>query len=434
MSSDMCSTNEHENVIVANRLTKEFLSYENPAERLFELIINKKKIRKNSFLALSDVSFTLAKGEVLGVIGVNGAGKSTLLQLIAGTISPTSGSIRSNGRVAAILELGSGFNSEFSGKENIYLNAATLGLDSHLIDSKIASIIEFSGISSHIDKPVKTYSSGMLVRLAFAIATSVDPDILIIDEALSVGDGAFRRRSFDRIMEIQRNGAAILFCSHSLHQVETFCDRTIWLHDGKLKKIGQSSDVVRAYQDFLDSLDDSSSSAERSESSLTMSSDFQGINTKLQTVPSSTTGEAQFLSVNVCLDGQSGTELSGTSGKLHLEISINFQSDANLPAPTAAVAISTDTGRLVGSSLSHTHSMVFTRDASGIGYCKFSMGHLPLTRGRYRVGVYLFCENGIHGYAMIDPIAHLQIHHPGKETGYMVLPGTWETTGQIIHG
>lgn len=428
MSSELKVSSSGAPVVSATGLTKTYASYGNPAERLIELITNRQRAGKAAFTALHDVSFSLHRGEVLGIVGVNGAGKSTLLQLIAGTVTPSAGSVSTSGRIAAILELGSGFNPEFSGRENIYLNAATLGLDADTIDKKISAIIEFSGIGSHIAKPVKTYSSGMLVRLAFAIATSVEPDILIVDEALSVGDGAFRRRSFDRIMEIQRSGAAILFCSHSLYQVESFCDRAIWLHDGALRKIGPASEVVRAYQDFLDKPEDSvrghfdGHDEETPGDVLHNSEASSGAGAE-----ASSTGEAQFVSVDVRLDGQSGDELSGISGHACLEVDIVFRSDTRLAPPTAAVAISTENGRLVGSSLSHTHGTRFSIDADGVGRCKFALKNLPLNQGRYRIGVYLFCENGIHGYAMIDPVKYIHIHHPGNETGLIVFNGQWES-------
>ncbi|MDB5778321.1 MAG: transporter family protein, partial [Polaromonas sp.] len=172
--------------IVVENASKTYRLFSRPSHRLWQALFGRSKAYYTEFEALSDINFSLGKGEAFGIVGVNGAGKSTLLQLIAGTIQPTAGKVRSRGRIAALLELGSGFNTEFTGRENIYLNAATLGLGKREIDQKIDAIIEFSGIGSHIDQPVKTYSSGMYVRLAFSIATSVEPDILIVDEALSV--------------------------------------------------------------------------------------------------------------------------------------------------------------------------------------------------------------------------------------------------------
>ena len=206
------------------------------------------------FWSLRDVSLVLSRGEVLGIVGVNGAGKSSLLQLICGVLQATSGAVQVRGRIAALLELGAGFNPDFTGRENIELNATLLGLSPQEIKDKMQSIIEFSGIENFIDQPVKTYSSGMYVRLAFSIATSVEPDILVIDEALSVGDGAFARKSFDRIMALKDKGVTILFCSHNIYQVESLCERAIWLDQGQVKASGPAHQVCLKYNQFLDQL------------------------------------------------------------------------------------------------------------------------------------------------------------------------------------
>lgn len=242
----MCS----ELAIKVEKLTKRYKLYNKPSERLWETLGLLRRPVK-TFNALSDVSFELKKGEVLGIIGRNGAGKSTLLQLICGTLRPTSGSVQVTGRIAALLELGSGFNPEFSGRDNVYMNASVLGLSKAEIAGKFDDIVSFSELEAFIDQPVKTYSSGMIVRLAFAVATSVEPDILVIDEALSVGDGAFAKKSFDRIMALRDAGTSILFCSHSLYQVETLCSKAIWLKNGFIAEYGDVQSVVHHYSQFL---------------------------------------------------------------------------------------------------------------------------------------------------------------------------------------
>jgi len=205
----------------------------------------------------------LKRGEVLGVVGVNGAGKSSLLQLICGVLQPSEGLVQVQGRIAALLELGAGFNPDFTGRENIELNATLLGLSPAEIRQKTPAIIEFSGIGDFIDQAVKTYSSGMYVRLAFAIATSVEPDILVIDEALSVGDGAFARKSFDRIMDLKDQGVTILFCSHNIYQVEALCERAIWLDRGEVKASGPAGDECLQYNQFLDHMAEAESAKSR---------------------------------------------------------------------------------------------------------------------------------------------------------------------------
>ena len=213
-------------------VTKSYKLYNSPIDRLTSIFNLSKNKKYREFNALHNISIEIEKGDVLGIVGRNGAGKSTLLQLICGTLVPTSGEISVTGRIAALLELGSGFNPEVTGKENIFLNAAVLGITREEINEKVDEIIEFSGISDFINRPVKFYSSGMTVRLAFSIATSVSPEILVIDEALSVGDNEFSYKSFSRIEELRAKGATILFCSHSLYQVQSICNKAIWLEKG----------------------------------------------------------------------------------------------------------------------------------------------------------------------------------------------------------
>ena len=405
---------------------KTYRMYAHPSDRLKQAFFRRRRYY-TEFEALEKVDFRLRRGEAMGIVGVNGAGKSTLLQLIAGTVEPSRGSVRTRGRVAALLELGSGFNPEFTGRENIYLNAATLGLSKREIDERVDAIIEFAGVGPHIDQPVKTYSSGMYVRLAFSIATSVDPDVLIVDEALSVGDGAFRRRSFDRIMQIKEGGTTILFCSHALYQVEVFCDRALWLHRGRVQKIGKVPDVLRPYQEFLDAyVNDMNAEPFPSSGGLRpedrLPDDSAG---GLPPAVAAPRGEARIQSVQVRLDGQQGTELHGRSLVSRLEVDIDFVSDPSLPAPTAALVLSSESGKILGSCLSLTQGVVFERGPDGAGAIRVAVDRIPLNKGRYRVGVYLFCERGIHGYGMADPAAHISLHHGGPEQGAWLLNAAW---------
>jgi lipopolysaccharide transport system ATP-binding protein len=243
---------------VAN-LSKCYKIYENPIDRLKQSIFPKfhklagleqKKFYKE-FWALRNASFQVYKGETIGIIGKNGSGKSTLLQIICGTLSPTNGTVEVNGRVAALLELGAGFNPEFSGRENVYLNAAILGLSKEEIDSRFDEIITFAEIGGFIDQSVKTYSSGMYVRLAFSVAVHVNPDILIIDEALSVGDELFQRKCFSKIESIKNNGATILFVSHSGSAIVELCDRAILIDAGEKLLEGVPKHIVSSYQKLL---------------------------------------------------------------------------------------------------------------------------------------------------------------------------------------
>lgn len=237
-------------------LSKCYHIYEQPRDRLKQFVLPrlrraasmspKKYFRE--FWALRDFSLNVKQGETVGIIGRNGSGKSTLLQLICGTVAPTAGSIDMNGRVAALLELGAGFNPDFTGRENVRLNAAVLGLDPETIDRKFEEIASFADIGDFIEQPVKTYSSGMLVRLAFAVAINVDPAVLIVDEALSVGDFAFQNKCVQKLRQLRESGVTLLFVSHDLNIVQTICDRVLWLDRGAVLASGNPVEVCQEYQ------------------------------------------------------------------------------------------------------------------------------------------------------------------------------------------
>jgi len=245
--------------IKVSGLSKCYQIYDSPRDRLKQFILPRARRllgmqpthHYREFWALKDVSFEVKKGETVGIIGRNGSGKSTLLQMICGTLSPTTGSITTNGRIAALLELGSGFNPEFTGRENVNMNASVLGLSKEEIDSRFDEIAAFADIGEFIEQPVKTYSSGMTVRLAFAVAISVDPDILIVDEALSVGDELFQRKCFSRIEAIRSAGATILFVSHSGGTVVELCDHALLLDSGERLAMGMPKKIVGRYQKLL---------------------------------------------------------------------------------------------------------------------------------------------------------------------------------------
>lgn len=245
--------------IRVSNLSKCYQIYDNPRDRLKQFVAPRlqrlagqsPKQYFREFWALKDVSFEIKKGETVGIIGRNGSGKSTLLQMICGTLSPTSGNVQTNGRIAALLELGSGFNPEFTGRENVYMNAAVLGLSNDEVDVRFNDIAAFADIGQFIEQPVKTYSSGMLVRLAFAVAINVDPEILIVDEALSVGDELFQRKCFSRIEAIRASGATILFVSHSGSTIVELCDRAVLVDSGEKLAIGVPKQIVGRYQKLL---------------------------------------------------------------------------------------------------------------------------------------------------------------------------------------
>ena len=400
--------------VQAQQLGKTFQLYDRPIDRLKQMAARGGKRYYREFAALHDVSFELQKGEVLGLVGRNGAGKSTLLQLICGTLTPSAGRIAVNGRIAALLELGAGFNPNFSGRENIYLNASILGLSKGEIDERYDAIVDFSGISDFIHQPVKTYSSGMYVRLAFSIATSVEPDILVIDEALSVGDGAFARKSFDRIMTLRDSGATILFCSHSMYQIEALCTRALWLEKGTVQQMGNPAAVVARYQSFLDRDSVQTSTAARTQSS--------------------PQGHARILAVRTRVDDATGTSLEVQSGRQTVGIGIGFTSDPALPSPVVAVTINGPDGRILASSSTLADGLVLARDESGRGTASIEFPKMPLLKGEYFVWVYLLSENGIHIYDTASNVATLHFSQETLEQGMVSLAHSWQGLPGAVGG
>ncbi len=234
-------------VVDVKDLSKRFGMYSSPAERLFEIL---SPFRRDShkFWALKDVSFQLREGEALGVIGRNGSGKSTLLQVLCGVLRETSGQVSVNGRVSALLELGAGFHAEFKGRDNVYMNGAIMGLSHKEMDARFQAIADFAEIGDFMEQPIKTYSSGMFVRLAFACAVNIAPDILVVDEALGVGDAYFQQKCMQKIMEFRDKGGTMLIASHDMKTINTLCDSAILLNKGTVIEKGDPATVTHAYE------------------------------------------------------------------------------------------------------------------------------------------------------------------------------------------
>ena len=234
-------------VVEFRDVSKSYPIYPSPSARLRELLLFNRKSFHRDFWALREISFEIQRGETFCIIGENGSGKSTLLQIVAGILRPSGGNVRVGGRVSALLELGSGFNPEFSGRDNVYLNGAILGLSRKEMDGKFADIEQFAEIGDFIDQPVKTYSSGMAVRLAFAVAIHVDPEILLVDEALAVGDIYFRQRCMRKVHELRSRGVTIIFVSHAIGDVKAIGDRALWLDGGRIRELGATDKVTAKY-------------------------------------------------------------------------------------------------------------------------------------------------------------------------------------------
>ena len=415
-------------VIRAANLGKAYASFSSPVQRLKSVLFGT-AVAQASFWALQDFSLDVRKGEVLGVVGQNGAGKSTLLQILCGTLKPTTGTLSVDGRIAALLELGAGFNPDFSGRDNLLLNGPLLGLSREQLHARLDEIIAFSGIGAFIDQPVKTYSSGMFVRLAFSLATSVDPDILVVDEALAVGDGEFARKSFDRILKMKDRGTTILFCSHALYQVEAFCSRVVWLDHGRVRAMGDPHDVVREYTLFLAAqsapgmataapgvIEGGLSDAEGQAAAPAMPAD----------APTVTPGHAAITKVVTSLAGVVGDRFTCKGGAGPLCVAIEFESDPALPTPAAGLTIEIGQVMVLTSVVSKTDGIVLERDANGRGRAVIRFDHLPLRKGEYVVSAYLGTPDALHFYSAATRVAILQVDDQRPEPGSVDLAHVWE--------
>ncbi|MDD2610074.1 MAG: ABC transporter ATP-binding protein [Giesbergeria sp.] len=422
--------------IEAHGVGKRFSLFNHPKDRLKQLLWGRYKQYSRDFWALQDVSFDIRRGEVVGLVGRNGAGKSTLLQMVCGTLIPTTGNLAVRGRVAALLELGAGFSPDFSGLENVYMNAAILGLSRPQVDERLDSILAFADIGPFIHQPVKTYSSGMFVRLAFAVATSVDPDILVIDEALSVGDGAFARKSFDRIMALKENGATILFCSHAMYHIQALCSRVLWLESGKMRMWDTAAKVTTAYETSLIAENapktatspSSTLAASTAPATTTPAEESAAEESTVETItsPPPPQGTAHIKNIEACADGIIGRELVVQSDQTTLKVTVHFASDPELPCPSVAFGIIHASGTAVSSAGSFNDKLVLQRNANGEGKVTIVFPKISLLQGEYWVDVYLVCERALHIYTAAEKLIKLHVIQNGMEFGLITLSRQWE--------
>ncbi len=392
-------------VIKLDNVSKTYAYYAHGVDRLLEIIT--RKSRHHAFIALHPLNLTISQGQVVGIIGNNGAGKSTLLKLIAGTLRPDGGGATIHGRVAALLELGTGFHPEMSGRENVYLSGTMMGLSLGEIEALYPEIVVFADIGDFMEQPVKTYSSGMFMRLAFAVATCVEPDILIVDEALSVGDGAFARKSFNRFMQFKQSGKTILFCSHSMYQVEAICDRVLWLDKGQVRLDGIPSEVISAYNEFS-----------LSQTQATVPQQFS----QLAVVA----GTAKIDTITVAVDGMPGKELDVISQISELLVTVSFRFDPQLPPPSVALVFFAADGRIISSTGSKQDGLTLTQHQPGQAKVRINFPQLALLKGEYWLDVYLLCENALHVYDHANTVASLKVRQKGLELGVVMLTHRWE--------
>ena len=359
--------------------------------------------------ALHRIDLRIRRGEVVGIVGRNGAGKSTLLQVVCGVLQPSRGQRFVRGRIAALLELGAGFNPELTGRENVRLNGPLLGLSAAEVERRMDGIVDFAGIEEYIDQPVRSYSSGMFMRLAFSMATSMDPEILVVDEALSVGDGAFARKSYERIMALKDKGTTILFCSHSMFQVESLCTRALWIEAGEIRFDGPAHQATVEYSEWL-------ARFEQGKSELpAQSQHFESASAAITRV-----------TVQPPPDGVAFRNRIDT-----LVVEVELRSDPGIACPKLGVLINGADGRTVASAGNWVDGAPLQRDGAGTARAVLEFPALPLLKGRYTVSVYALCDRAIHIYAAAEHAAALEVVQDHLEQGVVSLPHRWRVGDQV---
>jgi len=391
--------------LAVDDLWKSFRLYHERNQYLKAAILKGRRARYEEFWALKGINFEVPTGSTFGVIGSNGSGKSTLLKTMAGILQPEKGSVKIEGRVSALLELGAGFHPELSGHENIYLNGAILGLTKKEITARYDDIVEFAGLADFIDTPVKNYSSGMFVRLGFAVAAHVEPEVLLIDEVLSVGDESFQRRCAEKIEEFRRDGRTIVFVSHGLSQVEQLCQDVAWIDKGDLRMIGPAAEVISAYLG-------ESHQAERVEGE-------QGSRWG--------SGEAQIVKVSL-IDGD------GNDGALlttHEPATINVDLTAHTPLQDTVVVVRIDS--LSGSTVWETSTRRNGRTIGlidGPASVKIAIASLPLLEGVYDLTVGVMDSTEVHPYDFWERRIRFEVRQfKSYDTGLVSIPAEWTISG-----
>ena len=392
---------------------KEYRMYATPRQRLAALVLGGRRHR--SQWVLRDVTFQLQRGQCMGVVGANGAGKSSLLKLVAGTLQPSVGTVRRSGRVTAILELGSGFHPEFTGRENLFFGGQLIGLDEAEVARLAPEIIDFSELGEAIDRPVKSYSSGMVVRLAFALVTALQPEVLIIDEALAVGDQHFQKKCIERIQSFREAGCAILFCSHSMYHIRHLCDVAMWLDKGQVMAFGETEGVVSAYE-----------AHSRAQDAAT------------QALPAGTAGAAAPMApVTAAVAPVAGAEI----------VSFEVASLSNDPVPLllSPDLVVTMTARVPGDEVpnfslmleqlkgtgitvvgTHTDGVRPVRQADGLWRIRLTFPALPLNSGEYVLSPYLFDSSGLVVYEERLGYFPFRVEYPNIWPGLVRLPHHWD--------
>lgn len=398
---------------------KEYKLYDSPRARLRALLTGQATHR--SHWALQDVSLTLGRGQCLGVVGSNGAGKSTLLKLVTGTLQPTRGRLLRTGRITAILELGAGFHPDFTGRQNLYFGGSLIGIDQEEMARLEPQVLAFAEIGEAIDRPVKTYSSGMVVRLAFALVTAVEPDLLIIDEALAVGDQHFQKKCVERIEQFRRNGCTILFCSHSPYHIRHLCDVALWLDAGRVMEFGPTEAVLGAYEKHSRLLDTAGDPAAVIESA--------GESPAAPPPPYERGPEsAMILSCEVAdlaePDADDAADAPRVLQARDLVATIVVRGKGE-ERPHIGFMIEQDRGVGITSLATHEEGAAPTPLGDRMWRSVLTFPNLPLHTGDYVISVFLFDESGLVTYDLWFKFMTFRFVSPTLMPGLVRLPHTW---------
>ena len=394
-----------EPVIQAKNLGKTYRLYGNPYHRLLEWLPWDKKQRYREVRALEDVNFDVMPGECVGLVGTNGAGKSTLLKVLSGTTYPTSGSYTVRGRITSLLELGAGFHMAFTGRENVFMNAAMLGFSRKEARRKFDEIVDFSELGEFIDAPVRTYSSGMAARLAFSVAVATDPELLIIDEILSVGDMNFQKKCFDRVWSYKKRGKSMFFCSHGLYQVRQICDRAIWLRHGRVQLLADAVTVTNEYATYENNrLEGGDTSPFADVPYATMTEDH----------PRVVAGEI--------LDPATGEPRNKFAPGDRMAVRVHVKNPRREKVTVAVGAKRTD-GTLC---FAHTTQFAGVRIDAAEAHVTLHVDKLCLLSGEFGVAIWLLDETGVHIYQEVPTKQNLIVVNRTKDLGLFLQDHRWD--------